>query len=213
MNPVKGTVALALAAGLTACSNAHPSASVNDGGSGTKASSAAGPSSNTSTRSACDIGDKANNISFVTQYIVPGTERKGINSSSPGEFDVSGGSQCEYRWTGRPASDRPDDAPDALSIYSRKYGSYEDGEDRDAQAVIQLGQRMRKKDPDNPLNPGFQPLLVNDIAAGAVIGVDGFYVAGTHGYYYEVILGDWKPNQEVIPSLEAMARAIANADQ
>ena len=37
-----------------------------------------------------------------------------------------------------------------------------------------------------------QPLTVGDIGAGAVIGVDEFYVAGSHGYYYHVMLGDWR---------------------
>ncbi len=58
-----------------------------------------------------------------------------------------------------------------------------------------------------------QPLTVGDIGAGAVIGVDEFYVAGSHGYYYHVMLGDWRPSAEVIPSFEAMARAIANTDR
>ena len=58
----------------------------------------------------------------------------------------------------------------------------------------------------------FNPTTTNDIGAGAVFGIDEFYVMGKHDYYYEVGLFDWVPTPETTESFKAIAKAIAAAD-
>jgi hypothetical protein len=193
MNRVLG--ALAIAACATACGNAHPSA--NRGEVPTVSQDV--PLS-TSTRFACDIADKAKIISSLNQYIVPGTVIQNTKPNHAHETDEDGDSLCDYDWTPRPQTDPEDDAPTGLTIHSRKYSS---GAHKDAESVIAEARQ----------HGGFTPVTASDIRPGAVFEKSSFRVAGTHGYFYDVFFGGWLPGSQIMPSFEAMARAIANADQ
>lgn len=212
------TFRLKLAAGLSiaavtialgGCSH-EPASTTSGGGPSTPTAETEAASASADHR-ACEIAERVNVMSFVSQYVVPGTDKQ--TSDTP---DGGGGeSQCDFGWTGRSPFGLvvDDNVPTNLVFYAIKYGHYTEGGDKNAQLVLESAQQSEKKGMDDPINPGFQPVTIGDIGAGVVIGVNHLYVAGTCDYYYEVWLENWKPNTSAIPSFEAMARAIAAADQ
>jgi hypothetical protein len=198
----------AIALCAVACGNDKPSASPSR--TPTVASQGAPPS--TSARLACDIYDLANLSSFFSQYIVPGTLT--VRRPKPGsEVGSDGESVCDSDWTVKPHFDRQGDAPTGIKLLCEKYGVYTSGDDKNAQVLIAHSSRYYTESNNAPLYPGFTPITVGDIGAGAIFGINGFRVAGNHGYWYEVVAGGWQPRTELIPTYEEMARAIAKADE
>lgn len=166
----------------------------------------------TAERGACQIGDKANVTSFVTQYMLPGTMRKAPDSTGTGENTLTG-TRCIYKWT--PING---DTPDSLKIDSTKYGTLPHGSnilptgsDNDAPSAIRLEQANLMNE-RNWHGEEFDPITVDDIGAGAVFGITEFYVMGNHGYYYDGSFSDWKATPATTPAFKAMVQAIANVD-
>lgn len=163
-------------------------------------------------RGACDVGDKANVTTFITQYMQPGTLKKAPDSTGSGEETING-TRCIYRW-----SPSNGDAPDSLEIDAIKYGTYPHGSnilptgsDNDAESAIRLAEANLMN--ERHWHGGeFDPITVSDIGAGAVFGMNEFQVMGRHGYYYEISLSDWIPTPDTTPAFKTMAQAIANAD-